>query len=63
MSCGGGVFDETDGMWKPSKNGLGYWFVLEWLNVHGKLNIVIPNREYYLEKYSTEETEKYLEAD
>lgn len=46
--------------WQPSKDGLGYWFVLEWLNVHGKLKIGIPNREHYLSEYQTEEAEKYL---
>lgn len=56
----GGAFD-TDGMWKPTNDGLGYWFVLEWLNVHGGLNIGIPNRDYYMEKYGNGETEKHLE--
>ena len=32
-------------MWQPSKDGLGYWFVLEWLNVHGKIGISIYNEE------------------
>lgn len=43
----GGVFGEND-MWQPTKDGLGYWFILEWLNVHGKLGSGIPNRERYL---------------
>ena len=55
----GGAFDE-DGLWKPDNRGLGYWFVIEWINVHGGLNIKIPNREYYLTEYQTEETRKYL---
>lgn len=58
----GGAFD-TNGMWKPTNDGLGYWFVLEWLNVHGKLGIGIPNREKYIEKYGNEETRKYLESE
>lgn len=33
----GGKFDET-GMWIPH-NGLGYKFVIDWLNEHGNLNI------------------------
>ncbi len=33
----GGEFDEQ-GMWVP-KNGLGYKFVIDWLNEHGNLNI------------------------
>lgn len=40
----GGEFGEN-GMWKPNKSGLGYWFVIEWLNVHGNLKIGIPDRE------------------
>lgn len=33
----GGKFDD-DGMWVPD-NGLGYKFVIDWLNEHGNLNI------------------------
>lgn len=58
----GGAFDETDGMWKPTNDGMGYWFVLEWLNVHGNLGIGIPNIEYYLKEYQTEQTRKFLEV-
>ena len=54
----GGHFRE-DGMWEP-KGGLGYWFVLEYCRIHGGLNYYIPNREYYLKKYMTEETKKCL---
>lgn len=56
----GGEFSDN-GMWQPSKDGLGYWFVLKWLNTHGNLRIGIPNWNYYHEKYGTEETDKYLE--
>lgn len=55
----GGEFSDS-GMWQPSKDGLGYWFVLEWLNVHGNLKIGIPNRDYYMDRYCTEENKKYL---
>lgn len=55
----GGEFSDS-GMWQPSKDGLGYWFVLKWLNAHGNLEIGIPNWDYYHEKYGTEETDKYL---
>lgn len=55
----GGEFSES-GMWQPSKDGLGYWFVLEWLNEFGNLGIGIPNRDYYMDKYCTEENRKYL---
>ena len=58
----GGAFDETDGMWKPTNDGMGYWFVLEWLNVHGNLGIGIPNREHYLKEYQTEQARKFLEV-
>lgn len=57
----GGEFNEN-GMWQPSKTGLGYWFVIEWLNVHGNLKIGMPDREKYLSEYQTEETRKYLEV-
>lgn len=55
----GGEFNEQ-GMWQPSKNGLGYWFIIEWLNVHGNLKIGMPDREKYLYEYQTKETRKYL---
>jgi 3'-phosphoadenosine 5'-phosphosulfate sulfotransferase (PAPS reductase)/FAD synthetase len=55
----GGAFD-TDGMWKPTNEGMGYWFVLKWLNLKGGYKINIPNEEYYAEKYGNSETEKYL---
>lgn len=40
----GGAFDE-DGMWKPGRNpktgeyGLGFKFIIDWMNEHGNLNI------------------------
>lgn len=55
----GGEFNEQ-GMWQPSKNGLGYWFIIEWLNVNGNLKIGMPDREKYLSEYHTDETRKYL---
>ena len=55
----GGEFNKH-GMWQPSKDGLGYWFVIEWLNIHGNLRIGIQNREKYIAKYQTDETMKYL---
>lgn len=57
----GGEFNEQ-GMWQPSKSGLGYWFVIEWLNIHGNLKIGMPDREKYLAEYQTEETRKYLDC-
>lgn len=57
----GGHFDEN-GLWKPSQNGLGFWFVIEWINLHGNLNIIMPHREKYLDQYRTKETQKYLKA-
>lgn len=57
----GGEFSKSR-MWQPSKDGLGYWFVLEWLNMHGNLKIGIPNREYYIEKYGTEREKSLLTA-
>lgn len=57
----GGAFDE-DGLWKPDNRGLGFWFVLKWINVHGNFNIAIPDYEYYEKEYGTELTREYLEA-
>ncbi len=57
----GGGFTEN-GIWKPDKRGLGFWFVIEWINVHGNLHITMPDREKYLGQYMTAETEKYLEV-
>ena len=51
---------KIESVWQPSKDGLGYWFVLEWLNVHGNLGIGIPNWAHYYKNYNTKETEKYL---
>ena len=51
------------GLWKPDSRGLGFWFVIEWINVHGGLHIIMPHRERYLEQYMTAETAKYLEAE
>lgn len=55
----GGHFNEN-GIWKPDRRGLGFWFVIEWINLHGNLHIIMPNREKYLAQYMTEETKKYL---
>lgn len=35
---GGGEFD-SEGMWIPNNKGLGFKFVIDWLNEHGNLNI------------------------
>lgn len=56
----GGAFDE-DGLWKPDNRGLGYWFVLQWINVHGNFNIAIPDYKNYEQKYGTKLTEKHLQ--
>lgn len=51
---------KIESTWQPSKDGLGYWFVLEWLNEFGKLGIGIPNRDYYMGKYCTEEIQQNM---
>lgn len=56
----GGHFRESDGLWEPYQ-GLGYWFIMEWCNKWGNMKYWYPNREYYIEKYSTPETRKWLE--
>lgn len=53
----GGEF--VNGMWQPSNEGLGYWFVISYMNLHGNMNIQIPNLEEY-KKYETEETRQYI---
>lgn len=58
----GGEFNDN-GLWEPSNNGLGFWFVLEWLNVHGGLKIEIPNREHYIRTYGSIETGNFLKGD
>ena len=55
----GGSFAK-DGLWKPDSRGLGFWFVIEWINAHGNLHIIMPHREKYLENYMNAETEKHL---
>ena len=55
----GGGFDES-GLWKPDSRGLGFWFVIEWINRNGNMNIIMPHREKYLGQYMTAETERYL---
>lgn len=57
----GGGFDEK-GIWKPDDRGLGFWFVIEWINQHGRLHIIMPHREEYLGQYMTADTAKYLAA-
>lgn len=53
----GGQF--VNGIWQPSTDGMGYWFVLAWMNLNGGMGIEIPNRKAY-KAYETEETRKYL---
>lgn len=57
----GGAFDEK-GIWKPDGRGLGFWFVIEWINLHGCMHIILPHRERYLRQYMTEDTEEFLAA-
>lgn len=57
----GGAFDE-DGLWKPDNKGLGYWFVMKWINVHGGFDMYIPEYERYEAEYGNDLTRKYLEV-
>ena len=54
----GGAFNGEN--WEPNNEGLGYWFVIEWLNINGNCGIYIPDRERYIKEYSTPETRKIL---
>ena len=58
----GGAFAE-DGLWKPDNRGLGYWFVMKWMNVHGGMNYHIPDYEKYEAMYGTEETRRLLKVE
>ena len=51
---------KIESVWQPSKDGLGYWFVLEWLNANGNLGIGIPNREHYYKNYYSKQMDEYL---
>lgn len=55
----GGFFNET-GMWRPDNRGLGFWFVIQWLNVHGRLGIIFDGGDDYAERYGNEQTRKLL---
>ncbi len=57
----GGAFNEK-GIWKPDNRGLGFWFVIEWINLHGNLHIKMPHRDEYLNRYMTEDTQKHIAA-
>ena len=54
----GGEF--VDGLWKPDSKGLGMWFPIKWMAVHGGISINIPNMDYYEKTYGNEETKKHL---
>lgn len=58
----GGAF-ASDGLWKPDNRGLGMWFVLQWVNVHGGFNIYIPEYDRYEREYGNKQTEEYLKAE
>lgn len=53
----GGEF--VNGIWQPSMTGLGYWFVLSYMNQYGNFGIGIPNYDSYKD-YETDETRKYI---
>lgn len=55
----GGEFKE-DGYWCPSRDGLGFWFVIEWLNRHG-MSIPYSNAQVYAEKYGNSLTKQILQ--
>lgn len=41
----GGKFND-EGMWIPSDEGLGYWYILDWLARHG-IDVPYPDKEKY----------------
>ena len=54
----GGEFDEN-GYWQPSKDGLGYWFIIEWLNIHG-LGIIYYTDIDYAGTYGNDHTREIM---
>lgn len=50
----------SGGMWEPYQ-GMGYWFVYAWIMAHSNIVYHIPNLDYYIQKYSTDETRRYLD--
>lgn len=56
----GGTFD-TDGLWKPDNRGLGYFFVLQWINIAGGFHIHIPEYDRYLKEYGNDRVYEELE--
>lgn len=55
----GGEFKRS-GIWQPSASGLGYWFVLKYMNTYCGTNIYIPDYERYESEYSNDITKAYL---
>ena len=55
----GGAFAK-DGLWKPDNRGLGMWFVIKWINIHGGFKTIIPEEERYEKEYGNELTKYYL---
>lgn len=41
-------------------DGLGYWFIFEYLRKYGNIDIKTPDIEYYIEKYSNEYTDSFF---
>ena len=59
----GGAFD-ADGLWKPTNEGLGYWFVMNWIKIAGNFTndvLYVPEYERYEREYGNERTREELE--
>lgn len=54
----GGEFGEN-GMWQPNSKGMGYWFVLDWLEMNG-IHIPYTNADHYRSAYGNERTRNIL---
>ena len=59
----GGSFAPEDGLWKPDNRGLGYWFVMAWINKYIRKPMYIPEFERYEKEYGNELTRYYLEQE
>lgn len=55
----GGYFNEN-GLWEPDEQGLGYWFVLGYLNKFLKKKVFVPDYDNYRRTYGERRTDYYL---
>ena len=57
----GGEWSE-EGNWQPDNKGLGYWFIIKWLNKYGNIGIKAPGMDQYEKEYGNKRTYEELKA-